>query len=57
MKDKIEEALQYYFTKRKEIINFVNSSNTLTTEQIIESGEELTILEYKITALQVAKEN
>jgi hypothetical protein len=35
----------------------VNSSKDLTIEQIIEFGEELSILEYKITALEVAKES
>ncbi len=39
------------------MIYFVNSSNKLTAEEIIESGEEMTILEYKITALEIAKEN
>ena len=29
----------------------------LTVEEIIENAEELSILEYKITALQVALEN
>lgn len=57
MENKIDEALEYYFTKRNDIIDFVNSSNKLTAEEIIENGEEMTILEYKITALEVAKEN
>ena len=39
------------------MLDFINSSNNLTVDQIIESGEELAILEYKITALEVAKEN
>ena len=57
MKDKIEETLDYYFHKRKEISDFVNANNNLTPEQIIESGEEMAILEYKITALQIVKES
>lgn len=55
MKNKIDETLEYYFTKRKEIKDFVNSSNKLTAEQIISNGKEMAILEYKITALQIAK--
>ena len=55
--DKIEKALEYYTFKSNEMKDFVNSSKDLTVEQIIEFGEELSILEYKITALEVAKEN
>ncbi len=57
MDDKINKAIEYYNFKSKELRSFVNSSGNLTVEQIIESGEELAILEYKITALEVAKEN
>lgn len=57
MDKKINKAIDYYNFKSKEILNFVNSNTNLTVEQIIESGEELSILEYKITALEVAKEN
>lgn len=57
MEEKIEKAIEYYNFKSKKILDFINSSNNLTVEQIIESGEELAILEYKITALEVAKEN
>jgi hypothetical protein len=55
--DKIEKTLEYYLFKRKEIIDFVNSKTNLTPDDIILNGEEMSILEYKITALQVAKEN
>lgn len=57
MDKKINKAIDYYNFKSKEIQNFVNSNDNLSVEQIIESGEELAILEYKITALEVAKEN
>lgn len=57
MQDKIDKAIEYYTFKSKEIRDFVNSSTNLSIEKIIESGEELSILEYKITALEVAKEN
>ncbi|WP_170309897.1 hypothetical protein [Seonamhaeicola maritimus] len=55
MDDKIDETLQYYFVKRKDILDLVNRSNNLSAEEIIEYGEEMAILEYKITALQIAK--
>lgn len=54
---RIDKTIEYYTFKSNEIISFINSRNNLTTEQIIESGEQLSILEYKITALEVAKEN
>ncbi|WP_170063273.1 hypothetical protein [Polaribacter porphyrae] len=57
MDDKINKALEYYNFKSKEIVDHINTSNNLTIEQIIEKGEELSILEYKITALEVAMEN
>ena len=55
MTDKIEKAIDYYSVKSKEIVEHVNSNNELTAEQIIQSAEELAILEYKLTALEVAK--
>ncbi len=57
MNDKIDKTIEYYMVKRSELLNYVNSNNNLTAEQIVQSGEELSILEYKITALEVAKEN
>ncbi|MDB4189835.1 hypothetical protein OAD34_08390 [Flavobacteriaceae bacterium] len=54
MNNKIEKAIVYYTVKSKEIIEYVNSNNELTAEQIIQSAEELAILEYKLTALDVA---
>jgi len=55
--DKIDNTIEYYNVKVKEILNFMNSNNDLTIEQIISNGEQLSILEYKITALEIAKEN
>jgi hypothetical protein len=55
LEDKIEKALEYYVFKSKQLKDFVNSSKDLTVEQIIEFGEELAVLESKITALEVAK--
>jgi|TARA_B110000902_G_scaffold203212_1_gene230923 hypothetical protein len=57
MKNKIDKAIEYYTFKSKEILDFINLNKNLTVEKIIESGEELSVLEYKITALEVAKEN
>ncbi len=57
MISKIEKAIEYYFFKSNELKEFVNSNNNLSIEKIIECGEELAILEHKITALEVAKEN
>jgi hypothetical protein len=54
---KIEKALEYYNFKSKQMKDFVNSSKDLTVEQIIEFGNELSILESKITALEVALES
>lgn len=57
MDDKINEAIKYYFLKRDGILKYINGKADLTVEEIIENAEELSILEYKITALQVALEN
>lgn len=55
--DKINITLKYYFLKRQGILDFVNSNSNLSVDEIIKYGEELAILEYKITGLQVAQEN
>lgn len=57
MKSKIEKAIEYYTFKSNELLAFVNANKNLSVEKIIECGEELSILEHKITALEVAKEN
>jgi hypothetical protein len=57
MEEKIEKALEYYRFQRNKITKLVNTSEDLSTEEIIEYGDELAILENKITALEVAKEN
>lgn len=57
MEDKINNTLTYYNIKIKEIVNFINSNKNLTVDQIIYNGEQLAILEYKMTALEIAKEN
>jgi hypothetical protein len=55
--DKIQETLSYYTFKSLEIKNYINSNTNLTVDVIIEKAEELSALEYKITALEVANEN
>jgi len=45
MENNIDRTLDYYCHKRKEILDFVNVSKALSPDQIIESGEELAILE------------
>lgn len=57
MEDKISVTIDYYNVKKKDILDFVNASSNLTPDVVIEKGEELAVLEYKITALQVALEN
>jgi hypothetical protein len=55
--DKIQETLSYYNFKSLEIKNYMNYNTNLTVDEIIEKAEELSALEYKITALEVANEN
>ncbi|MFT5242534.1 MAG: hypothetical protein ACJA1H_000976 [Glaciecola sp.] len=57
MEDKIDKTLEYYKIKEQQILNAVNSTNNLTAEDIIHYGKEVSILTYKITALEIAKEN
>lgn len=57
VKTKIDKALDYYNFKSRQIRDFVNSSKDLTVEQIIEFGDELSVLESKILALEVARES
>ena len=55
--DKINRTIDYYNIKVSEIVSLMNSRNNLTIDEIIYNGEQLSILEYKITALEIAKEN
>jgi hypothetical protein len=57
MENKIEEAIKYYNFKSSALVHYINSSSNLTVDEIIEKSEELAVLEYKMTALEVAKEN
>ncbi|WP_179353464.1 hypothetical protein [Winogradskyella vidalii] len=57
MDDKIDIAISYYTKKGQDILDTVNSSCSLTADQIIHYGEEMAAIEYKLTALEVAKES
>jgi len=55
--NKIDRTINYYNVKINSIVKLINSNSDLSVDQIIQFGEELSILEYKLTALEVAKEN
>jgi hypothetical protein len=57
MDDKINRTLEYYLVKQNQILTIVNTSNSLTVNDIIDYGEEISVIENKITALEIAKEN
>jgi hypothetical protein len=57
MDDKIENTIVYYSKKGQEILDAVNSKSNITADELIHYGEEMAIIEYKLTALEVAKEN
>ena len=57
MKDKIETTIDYYTKKGNAILKEVNSKSNLTADELIGYGEEMAIIEYKLTALEVAKVN
>ena len=57
MDRKIEIALEYYSVKQQEILKMMNSNQNLTVDDIIHYGEEMAVIENKITALEIAKEN
>ena len=56
-KDKIDKTIEYYEVKIKSILKIVNCNRNLTVEDVIRFGEELSVLEHKLTALEIAKEN
>jgi len=57
MDNKIDIAINYYTKKGEEILISVNSKNDLTADELIHFGEEMAVIEYKLTALEVAKES
>ena len=57
MDDKIEIAIVYYSKKGQDILDAVNCNSNLSADEIIHYGQEMAEIEYKLTALEVAKEN
>lgn len=57
MNEKINIAIDYYHQKGQSILDRVNSKSNITADELIKYGEEMAIIEYKLTALEIAKEN
>ncbi|WP_412559682.1 hypothetical protein [Winogradskyella sp. MIT101101] len=57
MDTKIDIAIEYYTKKGQSILNSVNANSNLTADELIKYGEEMAVIEYKLTALEIAKEN
>jgi len=57
MDKKIDVAIDYYHKKGQGILDKVNSKSNITADELIKYGEEMAIIEYKLTALEIAKEN
>ncbi|WP_426431760.1 hypothetical protein ACPX19_04550 [Winogradskyella sp. HB-48] len=57
MDKKIDIAIEYYTKQAQDILKRVNSNSNITADELIKYGEEMAILEYKLTALEVAKES
>ena len=55
--EKIDRALNYHKSIKQEIVDFVRKSKNLNAYMIISKGEELSEIESKISALEVAKNN
>ena len=55
MTNKIEETFNYYNNQSKSILNYVNARSNLSVDEIIKKGEELAVLEFKMTALEIVK--
>jgi len=57
MDKKIDIAIKYYSKQGQDILDKVNSISNITADELISYGEQMAIIEYKLTALEVAKEN
>lgn len=57
MENKIDKTISYYSKQGEKLLNAVNSRNNLTADELIHLGEEMAKIEYKLTALEIAKEN
>lgn len=51
----LEKAIEYYTFQKKKIVNLLNEKNTFNEYDLIQFGEELAVLEHKLTALEVAQ--
>ena len=54
---KIDKALEYYKEAKEEILAFVNRTTNLNTYMIISKGQQLSDIDAKISALEIAKNN
>ena len=57
MDKKIDIAIDYYYKTGQDILDKVNTKSNITADELIKFGEEMAIIEYKLTALEIAKEN
>jgi len=57
MDKKIDATIDYYSKQGQDILEKVNTSSNITADELIKYGEEMAVIEYKLTALEVAKEN
>jgi hypothetical protein len=57
MDKKINIAIEYYTSKGQKILDKVNKSNDVSADELIHLGKEMAIIEYKLTALEIAKTN
>ncbi|WP_431156960.1 hypothetical protein [Winogradskyella poriferorum] len=57
MDNKIDIAIEYYTSKGQKILDKVNKSDNVSADELIQLGEEMAIIEYKLTALEIAKTN
>ena len=57
MDKKIDIAIEYYTNKGQKILDRVNKRNNVSADELIQLGEEMAIIEYKLTALEIAKSN
>tara|TARA_R110000782_G_scaffold253894_1_gene342155 strand:- start:38 stop:214 length:177 start_codon:yes stop_codon:yes gene_type:complete len=54
---KIDKALEYYKERKEEILAFVNKTTNLNAHMVISKGQELSDIDAKISALEIAKNN
>ncbi len=57
MDKKIDIAIEYYTNRGQKILDRVNKRNNVSADELIQLGEEMAIIEYKLTALEIAKSN